>query len=205
MLTTYVTIFVAVLSTILFPVPEEAALLGAGYGARVENLNVLAAGAASLAAVLVGDIMMYFIGRHLLARLLKTRLGRRVLPDETRAWAMRFVSTRGAYATIVARFLVGLRGYVHVAIGASEYPFGRYIVFDMASGAVEVGMLVAVGYAFRSAHGRVGTAVDLTVAAILILTFLIPWALRKRLRSPPPASPPPSAAGPAGTGDAPIA
>lgn len=201
MLNPYGAIFLAVLGTILFPVPEEAALLGAGYAARVKSLNVVACGVAGWAAVIVGDMMMYAIGRHLLARVLTTRIGRRVLPDDARAWAMRFVASRGAYATIVARFLVGLRGYVHVAIGASQYPFVRYVLFDMAAGAVEVGLLVGIGYAFRSTHGRVATLVDLVVAAILIVTFLVPVLLRKRLRSSRPP-PPPSAAGPVGTGDA---
>ena len=52
---TYWAIFGVVLSTLILPLPEELALLGAGYLARQGSATLLGAYLCSLAAVLVGD------------------------------------------------------------------------------------------------------------------------------------------------------
>jgi membrane protein DedA with SNARE-associated domain len=173
-----VAIFLATLSTVIVPIPEEATLLAAGYAARVGSASLLGAMAAGWLAVMIGDTSGYLIGRLFLARLLRSKLGGRLLPEARRAWAERLVAENGAKAIVVARFLVGLRGFVYFAVGASRYPLSRFLAVNAAVGVAEVGGLVAIGFAFGALHERVGLAVDLVAAVLLALAFFGPFLVR---------------------------
>jgi membrane-associated protein len=177
----YATIFAATLSTTFLPVPEEATLLGAGYASRLGRVPLAGAMAAAWLAVMVGDTLGYAIGRSLLSRLLRTRLAARLWPEPRRVWAEGLVARNGARAIVVARFLVGLRGFVYFAVGASRYPFGRFLAVNAAAAALEVGGLVAIGFAFGEARERVGASVDLAAAGLLALALFGPVLARATL------------------------
>jgi membrane-associated protein len=162
--------------------PEEATLLAAGYAARLGQVTLAGAIAAGLLAVLIGDCTSYFVGRLLLPRLLRTRLGRWLLPERWRVWGETLVEGHAARAIVLGRFLVGLRGFVYFAVGASRYPFARFLAVDTAVGAVEVGGIVTLGFAFGEARARVGSEVDLAVAALLVATFFGPALARRFVR-----------------------
>jgi membrane protein DedA with SNARE-associated domain len=174
----YALIFLATLSTTVLPITEEATLLAAGYAARERSATLLPCVLAGLLAVLAGDSIGYVTGRFLLARLLRTRLGTMLLPEPRRAWAERLVSTHGGRAVVVARFMVGLRGFIYFAIGASRYPFARFVVVDAAAGFVEVFILVGLGFTFGELRGHAGTWVDLLAAGILAAALFGPAVAR---------------------------
>ncbi|HZU85468.1 MAG TPA: DedA family protein [Polyangiaceae bacterium] len=176
----YAAIFLATFSTLLVPLPEEAALLGAGYAARLGRVTLPGAMAAAWSAVLIGDSLSYWAGRGLLARVLGTRLGRRYFPPRWREWGERLVRDHGVRAIVVARFLVGLRGFVYLAVGASKYPFGRFFAVDAAVGIAEVGGLVAAGFAFGELRAKVGRDIDLAAAAVLLAVLFGPLVVRRR-------------------------
>ena len=68
-------IFGAVVSTLVLPLPEELALMGAGWWAHQGALPLWAAWVAATAGNVLGDTVSYLIGRFFLDRLLKTWLG----------------------------------------------------------------------------------------------------------------------------------
>jgi membrane protein DedA with SNARE-associated domain len=177
----YAVIFLATLSTAVLPIPEEATLLGAGYAARLGSVTLIGAAAAGLLACVIGDVASYWTGRLFLARILRTRLGTRMLPEHWRTWGESLVHRSSGRAIVLARFLVGLRGFVYFAVGASRVPFGRFLAIDALAGLVEVGGLVGVGFAFGVLRDRVavGRAIDLTVAGVLLLTFAAPVLVRR--------------------------
>jgi membrane protein DedA with SNARE-associated domain len=174
----YAIVFLATLSTTVLPIPEEATLLAAGFAAREHSAALFPCVLAGIFAVLAGDSIGYFAGRFLLARLLRTRLGTMLLPEPRRVWAERLVSTHGARAVAVARFTVGLRGFVYFAIGASGYPFARFLVIDAAAGFVEVFALVGLGFTFGELRGHAGAWVDLLAAGILAAALFGPAVAR---------------------------
>jgi membrane protein DedA with SNARE-associated domain len=106
----YVAIFLATLSTAFLPLPEEATLLAAGYAARLGSVTLPGAVAAGLLAVLLGDTLGYVVGRVLLARLLRTRLGQRLLPQRWRACGEGFLSA--LFGPVLVRHLVSKRSRV---------------------------------------------------------------------------------------------
>jgi len=174
----YAGIFLATLSTIVLPVPEEATLLGAGYWARLGRGSLGGCAAAAWLAVMLGDAFSYFVGRELLGGALRSRWGVRLFPEARRAWTEQLVTEHGVRAILVARFLVRLRGFVYFAVGSSRYPFGRFLSVNAAAGVVEVGGLLALGFAFGALHTRVGTWVDLIAAAVLLVALFGPLLAR---------------------------
>jgi len=175
----YVAIFLATLSTVALPLPEEAALMGAGYAARVGTANLAGAVLATMLAVFGGDVMAYWFGRGLVRRAANSRLGSRIVPERWMRWAEAFVAEHGGRAIIVARFLVGLRGFLYYALGAAEYPFGRFLLINAAANLVEVTGLVVAGYALGAARTNLGVAADLVAAAVLIAALFAPTIVRR--------------------------
>jgi membrane protein DedA with SNARE-associated domain len=181
-------IFGAVLSTLVLPLPEELALLGAGWWAQAGALPLWAAWLSAWLAIVAGDTASYLIGRGFLPRLLRTRLGKRIVSPDLRRWGEDLVCRHGAGAILVGRFLVGLRGPVYLAIGASKYPFLRFEVINGAVGLVEVAALVALGYQFgqssRLAHEIrwIEIAVGVAMAAVLVVPFVVKSRLARRQR-----------------------
>jgi len=176
-------IFGAVLSTLVLPLPEELALLGAGFWAQAGALPPWAAWLSAWLAILIGDTASYLFGRGFLPRILRSRTGKRIVPPDLRRWAEELVRRNGAWAILLARFLVGLRGPVYLAIGASRYPLLRFELINGAIGVVEVAALVWLGYRFgqsaRLAHEI--RWIEVAVGGMLLAILVLPLVLKSRL------------------------
>src|SRR5439155_473420 len=87
-------IFLAVLSTLILPLPEELALLGAGWLAHSGALPRWSAWLAAWSAIVAGDSTTYLVGRFFLSALIGTPIGQRVVSPELRAWGEELVRGR---------------------------------------------------------------------------------------------------------------
>ena len=182
-------IFGVVLSTLFLPLPEELALLGAGYLAHSGALPLWAAWLSSWAGIVVGDTSSYLLGRSFLPRLLRSRFGKRIVSPDLREWAEGLVARHGFRAILLGRFLVALRGPVYLAIGAAKYPMAKFELINGGVGLVEVAILVGLGYVFgrstRVEHRAVWLEVAVAVAMGLILLVppIVKWRMVKRRRT----------------------
>lgn len=176
-------IFGAVLSTLVLPLPEELALMGAGWWAHLGALPLWAAWVSASAANVIGDTVSYLIGRYFLDRLLRTRIGKRLVSPELRDWGEEMVQRNGFRAILLGRFLVALRGPVYFAIGASKYPFGRFEIINSAVALVEGGILVYLGYLFgrslKVSHEVRWAEIGVGVAILVVL--VVPLLMKRRL------------------------
>ncbi len=178
----YLLIFGAVFSTLILPLPEELALLGAGYSARRGDASLAGAFFAAWAGIMLGDWITFFTGRTLLPRLLKSRWGRKLIKPDWQEWATGFVQSHGTRAIVLGRFLVALRGPVYLAIGAAKFSRLRFLVTNGLVGLAEVALVVGTGYvigpAKESAHRL--RVVDYCIAgAIVLITIVIPIVFKR--------------------------
>ena len=181
-------IFGAVVSTLVVPLPEELALLGAGWWAHAGALPLWAAWISAWLAIVVGDTTSYLIGRSFLPTLLRTRFGKRIVSPDLRKWGEQMVQKHGFRAILLGRFLVALRGPVYLAIGGSKYPLLRFELINGAVGLLEVALLVGLGYEFgRSAalahkvrFFEIAAAV--ATGAVLIIPPIVKWRLLRKHR-----------------------
>lgn len=181
-------IFGAVLSTLVVPLPEELALLGAGWWAHAGALPLWGAWLSAWLAIVAGDTASYLIGRSFLPGLLQTRLGKRIVSPDLRKWGEELVRRHGFRAILLGRFLVALRGPVYLAIGGSKYPMLRFELINGCVGLIEVALLVGLGYEFgrsaKLAHEVrfIEIAVAVAMAAVLVVPPIVKWRLVRRHR-----------------------
>ena len=178
-----IAIFIAVLSTLILPLPEELALMGAGWWAHQGALPLWGAWVSASLANIVGDTVSYLVGRYGLDKLLHTRLGKRVVPPELRDWGEDLVARNGFRAILLGRFLVALRGPVYFAIGASKYPMARFEAINGVVALVEGALLVYLGYLFGRSM-KVSHEVrwaEIVVGATLLVILAVPPLVKRRL------------------------
>jgi membrane protein DedA with SNARE-associated domain len=173
-----------VLSTLVVPLPEELALLGAGYLARQGAVTVLGAYLCALGAVLIGDTTTFLLGRGVLPKFLRTRIGKKVLKPPLRKWAENLVHRHEFRAILLGRFLVTLRGPVYLAIGAARLPAWKFIALNSGVAVIEVAIIVALGYAFGASHEMASDVrwIQIVIGvALLLVLVVIPWIVKRRI------------------------
>ncbi len=173
-----------VLSTLIVPLPEEMALLGAGYLAHQGQVTLLGAFLAGWLAIVLGDACTFYLGKLFLQRLLGTRLGTRIVKPEQRRWAEAFVARQGWRAILLGRFLVALRGPVYLAVGASGYLPTRFLLINSSVALAEVGLVVYLGYKFGQSGALVGKVryIDAAVVLSVLIAFVVPWLFSRWLK-----------------------
>jgi membrane protein DedA with SNARE-associated domain len=175
-----------VLSTLVVPLPEELALLWAGWMSH-GNIPVGFAGLAAFLGVMVGDGASFLLGRTVLPKFLETRLGKRMVNPKMRKWGEEFVKRHGFRAVVLGRFLVALRGPVYLAIGAAKFSAGKFFALNAAVGAVEVGIVVGLGYYFGASKALAHDIkwICVVVAVVLGIALFVPIFVRRRFEGRP--------------------
>jgi len=177
-----------VLSTLAVPVPEELALLGTGYLAHQGAVSFAGGYLSALAGVLVGDAITFLLGRGLLPKFLQSRWGRKILRPELQRWAEDLVREHPVRAVLLARFLVGLRGPVYLAIVATRPPAWKFLALNGAVATVVAGLIVGCGYVFGASHqlARNIRWLEIALAIALVLLLVIgPLALKRQIERRP--------------------
>ena len=151
-----------------FFLPGDSILFPAGLLASQGYLNIYAICAIAFVAATIGNIVGYFLGKH---------LGKRLFHREDSIFfhkdhilrARAFYDKYGAKTIIIGRFLPIIRTFAPVVAGISEMHFGKYVVFSAIGAALwAVGLPVAGFYL-----GRFIPDVDkLLIPVILLVIFL---------------------------------
>jgi len=187
---TYWAIFGVVLSTLVVPLPEELALLGAGYLARQGAVTLVGAYFCALAAVLIGDTTTFLLGRGVLPKVFASRWGRKLVKPSLQRWAENLVQKHEVRAVLLGRFLVALRGPVYLAIGAAKLPAWKFLALNTGVAVVEVAIIVGLGYEFGSSHKMAKDVRWLEIAIGVALTLalvVLPFFVKRRIERRQPA------------------
>jgi membrane protein DedA with SNARE-associated domain len=146
--------YVAIVALLLLtgaglPLPEEVVIIAAGVlsAPTVGRLEPSLAGAACLTGILLGDSLMYWFGRG---------LGRTALREHRWfSWALngnreeqleRIVARHGFKVFLAARFLIGLRSPLYLAMGVLRVDFRRFLLCDVVCAALVVAVFFSASY-----------------------------------------------------------
>ena len=148
----YLGVFIAlVLTGAGLPIPEEVIVILAGIASFEGTLNPWLALVCCLLGAIVGDCVMYWIGRHFGQKLLHGRSWyTRLLHAEREKTVERMIEKHGLKVFFVARFLVGLRSPVYMTAGILRVPFRRFLLIDLFSATVVVTLFFGLSYAFAA-------------------------------------------------------
>ena len=156
-----------VLEQFVPPMPGEPLLLGAGALAGNGRLSLWFAAALALAGTVVGDLVWYEIGRIGGQRVLKWMCRLAIEPDTCVRNGAETLTSHGASALLIAKFVPGLNSIGQPLAGALGMPRRRFMMFDGLGAVLWVGLYVGLGFAFH----------DQLAEAVLLADHLGGWAL----------------------------
>ena len=125
-------------------ISEDLTCVAAGLLVSHGKLSFLAATAACLAGIFVGDLLLVLAGRLLGRRLLERAPFRWVLTRETLDRAERWFTARGDRVVLASRFVPGSRLPLFLAAGILRAPFARVAVALLLAGVVWTPLLVGL-------------------------------------------------------------
>lgn len=146
-----ITLLMAIESSFI-PFPSEIVVAPAGYLAATENsLNlfwvvVFATLGADIGA-LINYYLALFLGRPLVYRFAKSKLGRLLLlsPEKLDKADDYFVK-KGAISTFVGRLLPGIRQLISIPAGLARMPLGKFLFFTTIGAGMWNTILALMGY-----------------------------------------------------------
>ncbi|MCA9239383.1 MAG: DedA family protein, partial [Planctomycetales bacterium] len=122
------------------PIPEEAPLVLAGAACRRGAFEPQWAFLACLVGALLGDSIMYSIGRHFgHGLLLRHPWMARFINAEEEEKIEHVVHRHGFKILLGTRFLIGVRGAVYFAAGAARVPYLKFLLWDVVAASLVVG------------------------------------------------------------------
>ena len=165
------------------PIPEEVPIVFAGYMSSGPEpfLNFYAAFAACLSGALLGDLLIYAIGRYLGTGFLRRHPHLSHLLHEEREKQMEaWIHRHGLKVFFVARFMVGIRAPIYLAAGMLRVPFRRFLLVDAFAATIVVGLVFWLSYTFGPTIGGLVrqsqlavTGVVVVIAAVLLVAYMI--------------------------------
>lgn len=142
---TYAYLFAVSAIDAFFPlVPSETSVIAAGVLAANGDLVLFLVILVAATGAIVGDNISYFIGRTVGHRIAARYFSgdRRKRLDQ----AERGLAQRGGYLILVARFIPGGRTAVTLAAGTLEFPWRRFIAWDIAAGVIWASYAASLGF-----------------------------------------------------------
>lgn len=181
-----------------FPSPEEVALLYSGLQLHQGNVEFVKITLVCSAAILIGDSIPYWLGRHYGLSALKLRWVARVLHPERFAALERRFAAHGNWATFTCRFLPGLRLPGYFVAGTMRMSYWRFLALDSLGVLLSVPASIYLGKLFGAKLDELKQRVhDLHIwlffgaAALVLIIVGRAWMKRREraaLETPPPQS-----------------
>lgn len=151
------------------PIPEEIPLVAAGVLSSSGRLDPWLAFGACLIGAVLGDSVMYAIGRHFgHAWLTKHPSMARFIDAEKEEKFEHAVRRHGFKVLLLTRFLVGVRGPVYYAAGAAKVPYLRFLLWDVVSATLVVGIVFGLGYRFGDGIAKLIHEAELALTVLVL-------------------------------------
>jgi membrane protein DedA with SNARE-associated domain len=176
----------AALETVFPPIPSEVVLPLAGYLAERGRMTVVGVLVAAVVGAVVGNLVLYALGRSLgeeRAGRLLCRLPLMSTDDvqEASAW----FSRHGRRAVFFGRWVPVVRALVSLPAGAQRMPLPTFVVYTAAGIGSWNSLLVTAGYLlgtqYQLLQDYLGYLDYVFLAALVVLVGL--WVRRHRRRS----------------------
>lgn len=169
------------------PIPEDIALIAAGYLAHLGKLNVHIAFAVCFASVLLGDTMAFFMGRWFGQRVLASRWARRYFTPRKQRRVRAYFRKFGSKVVVIARFTPGVRFSIFFSAGTLHLRPAVFFIYDTLAAAVSVPALVYLAWFFGHQIDRVvsyarHTEHGILIAVVLVVSVLLIRGYRQRRR-----------------------
>jgi membrane protein DedA with SNARE-associated domain len=184
----YLLIFMVVLAEAIgLPVPAAVALVAGGAAAAAHSLNVFKVAFLALSAMLIGDTLLFILGRYMGWRLLGLLCRLSVNPESCVLRSAESFYKRGKTTLLIAKFIPGVNTMAPPLAGSMKMRPLQFFRFDSAGASLYLLAYGGLGFLFRDflaaitrgfqAASRVFEEV-LFVAAIVYIVYRV-WLYHK--------------------------
>ena len=169
------------------PLPAALAILTAGAVAAYGKLHFYSIFGLASAAMIAGDILLYFLGRISGWALLGILCRLSANPETCILRSAEYFYRRGKQTLLFAKFIPGINTMSPPLAGSMNMRFQDFLQFDAVGAALYVGVYSAVGYVFSDALRAItrglrsaGSAAEI-IFAIGLAVYLVYriWMYRK--------------------------
>lgn len=159
------------------PIPEDITLVTGGIISGLGYTNVHVMVVVGLAGVLVGDGIIFMLGRIYGKRILRFRFIARLMKPKRYAQMQRIFDKYGNRALFVARFLPGLRTPIFLSAGMSRrVSVWRWLMMDGLAALISVPALIYMGDLGAANRDELMKNVHKFQHILLLLTLiLVAW------------------------------
>ncbi len=173
---------ILVLCGLGLPIPEEITLIGAGvvvYEGRAELYSMMAT---TVLGILIGDSILFWLGRRFGPRLLERRLFRKLLHAERMARVQAQFDAHALKVVFFARFFAGIRGCVYFTAGTLGMKYRTFLLLDLAGALLSAPISVWLGHHFGGTIEEAGRWIrDFDRAVICIVIAIVAWTVGRAL------------------------
>ncbi len=129
------------------PLPEDIPLVASGYLVWDKTFTPIPTFLVTMLGVLIGDSMLFFLGRRLgLHYLYQRKNGKPLFKVKRVQRARAYFRMYGDKMVFFARFVVGFRIIVFFMAGAMKMKYSRFLFFDALAALVSVPLWIFLGY-----------------------------------------------------------
>jgi membrane protein DedA with SNARE-associated domain len=172
-----IVVFLA-LTGIGLPIPEEVPIVAAGVASRAQALHWYYALPACLVGALLGDSLMYAIGRFFGAKVLKEHpWWSGFLTPEREQTIEALINKHGIKAFFVARFLVGLRSPFYLTAGILRVKYRWFLFADFVCASVVIGGFFGLAYLFGDRITGLIQSIERSFTVVAVLVSLVALAV----------------------------
>ena len=146
----YLVIFLVVLAEAMgFPLPASLALLAGGAAAALGVLRAPAFCLLAILALLLGDSILYFMGRYMGWGLLGFLCKVSVNPETCILRSAELFYKRGKSTLLIAKFIPGINTMAAPLAGSMRMRYGQFLWFDLAGASLYILAFGGLGYLFH--------------------------------------------------------
>ncbi|HET8909918.1 MAG TPA: DedA family protein [Ktedonobacteraceae bacterium] len=168
------------------PVSGSLLLFASGAFAAFGDFNLIALFPVALSAAVMGDNLSYFIGRRVGVSLLgwveRNKRFRFITPENLERGRLYF-RKRAAWSIFITRFLiVALGGPINIVAGLEQYPYPRFLIWDISGQILGALIPLGLGYIFAQSWEEVASlfgAISSLILALLIAMILLVMFVRR--------------------------
>ena len=177
----WLTVFVAAAGV---PLSGTLLLFASGAFAALGDFNILILFPVALSAAVMGDNLGYLVGRRVGVPLLhwfERQKRFRIITPETLEKSRVYFRRRAAWTVFITRFLlVALGGPINLVAGLEQYPYPRFLLWDICGQFLGALIPLALGYIFAQSWEEVagifgavsGLLLAFLVAVILVIVLV---------------------------------
>lgn len=185
-LAAYLTVFgILVVCGLGVPLPEDISLILGGYLAYQGSADLTVMMAVGFLGILVGDSLIYLVGRRLGERPHSGWLGRIITPEKRAVVASMF-EKHGRKVVMIARFMPGVRAVTYFTAGSVKMNYFQFIFWDGLAAIVSAPLFIYLGYRFGDEMDALMAKVkegQFAVLAVLAVVGIGAWLYHRRRKA----------------------